>query len=78
MSGRWSRISAISPVSRIDVLVSDDPWAEFDVPAVRPAPIKIVVRRMDLRALYAPSPEEVASWPLLPDGGVVTEIGKRP
>jgi hypothetical protein len=77
MGSRWSRVSAISPVSRIDVLVGDDPWVGFDAPAERQAPVRVVVRRVDLRALYAPSAEEVASWPLLPDGGVVTEIGKR-
>jgi hypothetical protein len=77
MGGRWSRVSAISPVSRIDVFVGDDPWAEFNAPAEHGAPVRVVVRRVDLRALYAPSPEEVASWPLLPDGGVVTEIRKR-
>jgi hypothetical protein len=77
MGGRWSRVSAISPVSRIDVLVGDDPWADVDVLAEREAPVRVEVRRVDLRALYAASPEEVASWPLLPDGGVVTEIGKR-
>jgi hypothetical protein len=39
--------------------------------------VRIVVSGVVLRALYAPSPAEVAAWPLLTDGGVVTELRSR-
>jgi hypothetical protein len=78
MGERWRRIEAIAPVSRVDVLIGGDPWAELDPPVVPRAPASVVVSRVALRALYAPGPEEVDAWPMLPEGGVVTEIRSRP
>ena len=77
MGQPWRRVEAIARVSRVDSLTGGDPWAEFGRPAVRPAPVAVVVSRVALRALYAPAANVVASWPLLPDGGVVTEIRSR-
>jgi hypothetical protein len=65
-------------VRRVDLLIGGDAWAELIARARRPvAPTVVRVSPAQLKALYAPAPDEVASWPALPDGGVVTEIGKR-
>ena len=77
MGGRWPRVDAISPVSRVDTFMRDDLWAEVAVPPARRVSVPVVVLRANLRALYAPTPEEIATWPLLGDGGVVTEIRNR-
>jgi hypothetical protein len=74
---RWSRVGGVAPVRRVDILVGDEPWRELQVIARGwSEPARVRVDRVDLRALYAPTPDEAASWPLLPAGGVVAELGR--
>ena len=77
MGQPWRRVEAIARVTRVESLMGGDPWAEFRPLAVRRAPVPVVVSRVALRALYAPAAEAVATWPLLHDGGVVTELRSR-
>jgi hypothetical protein len=77
MGQPWRRVEAIARVSRVESLMGGDPWAAFRLPSLRLAPVPVVVSRVALRALYAPSAEVVATWPLLADGGVVTELRSR-
>jgi hypothetical protein len=76
MGGRWSRVSGVAPVGRVEMKGGGHPWAEPAANAPRREPPPAVrVSRATLRALYASSEADAASWPLLHDGGVVAEPG---
>jgi hypothetical protein len=82
MRERWPGVDGVPPVSRVGAVGPGDSRRACELlrdlrierGEVRP---RVRIRRVDLRALYAPPAAEGASWPRLPGGGVAVEVGGR-